>query len=77
MITFKAFMEGYKDLSPQQQAKVANRIQMALMQRQAKKTGDKIDDAAMKWITKRGKQFRDKLERGDFDKMIDRMETDA
>jgi len=70
-------MEGYKDLSPQQQAKVANRIQMALMQRQAKKTGDKIDDAAMKWITKRGKQFRDKLERGDFDKMIDRMETGA
>lgn len=77
MLSFKDYltMEGYNDLTPAQKSLIANKIQMALMQRSARKTGDKIDDAALKWIMKRGKQFRDKIERGDFDRMIDKMET--
>ena len=42
------------------------------MQRYAKRTGEKIDDAALKWIMKHGKTFRDKIERGDFDKYVEK-----
>jgi hypothetical protein len=79
MLSFKDYLanEGYNDLTPAQKSLIANKIQMALMQRSARKTGDKIDDAALKWIMKRGKRFRDKIERGDFDTMIDKMEPNG